>query len=303
MKEVEIMSVSISRSDHPSRLKSDAILLLVAVIWGSGFIAQRVAAEQLGFFVFNGARFLLGVLTVWLFNRNGWKDMTKAEVRGGALAGFLIFIAASLQQAGIAFTTAGKAGFITGLYVVLVPILLAIFWKRGSSFWTWLASLIAVAGMFLLTMEGAFTLAFGDALVLIGALMWALHVIVIDLLTKKVNVIRLAMMQFLVAGVLSTVFGIFLEWPTIANIPNVWWTILYGGIISVGIGYTLQLVGQKGAPATDSAIILSMESVFAAIFGGLLLSEELTWLQIGGCVLMLAGMLLAQVATFSKSSG
>ena len=283
-----------------NRLRADMLLLLVAVIWGSAFSAQRAAATHLGFLLFNGLRFLLGALTVLIFLRGRSMKFTSQEIKGGILAGTILITAATLQHAGLRYTTAGKAGFITGLYVVLVPIFLTIFWKKMPSKDAWFASLLAVFGMFLLSMDGSSQLALGDGLEMAGAVMWALHVIVIGSLAKNTDGLRLAFVQYFVCGVLGTVIGLLLESDTLNGLTTSWWAVLYTGVISVGLGYTLQVIGQKTAPETDSAIILSLESVFAVLFGWIFLRELLTTQQFIGCLLMLCAMLIAQWASFRE---
>lgn len=281
-----------------NRIKADAILLLVALIWGTAFVFQRLAAGEVGPILFNGMRFLVGVLVLLPFMGKGLIHMTRLEVRGGLLAGLLLFGGAALQQAGLAFTTAGKAGFITGLYVVLVPILLALFWKEKIYWFSWLASLVAVVGLFFLSLTEELQLAPGDGLELAGAFVWACHVVLVGKLANKVDVLRLAFFQYLVCGVMSLAVGLVFEsgtWNGLSS--NLIWAVLYTGVISVGVAYTLQLVGQKFAPATDAAIIMSGEAVFAALAGWVFLSELLTPRQILGSVLILTAMFLAQAKT------
>jgi len=287
-------------SSRGVRLRADLILLAVAVVWGSSFVAQRVAAAHLGPLLYNGTRFLLGALTLLPLVGHRLRALTRFEWWGGALVGLLLFGAANLQQAGLRFTTAGKAGFITGLYVVLVPLLLALAWRQWPRWSAWVASLLAAAGLFLLSGVGQLVLAPGDGWELAGAVLWALHLILIGRLAPRVDVLRLALVQYLVCGLLSMVLGMGLEAHTLEGLAVVWWAVVYTGVLSVGLGFTLQVVGQRRAPATDAAIILSLEAVFAALFGWLLLGETLAAGQLLGCGLMLAGMVLAQVSSFSQ---
>jgi len=284
------------------RARADLILLAVAVVWGSSFVAQRVAAAHLGTFFYNGLRFVLGALTLLPLMGRRWRGLTRLEMWGGALAGLLLLGAANLQQVGLRFTTAGKAGFITGLYVVLVPLFLALGWRQWPCWSAWVASLLAVAGLFLLSGVGRLTLAPGDGWVLAGAVLWALHLILIGVLAQRVDVLRLALVQCLVCGLLSMALALGLEVNTLEGLAATWWAVVYTGVLSVGVGYTLQVVGQRRAPATDAAIILSLEAVFAVFFGWLLLGETLTVWQLFGCGLMLAGMMVAQVSSFTHSS-
>ncbi|MCS7177701.1 MAG: DMT family transporter [Anaerolineae bacterium] len=274
---------------------SNLMLLGAALAWGSTFVPCKIAAFSLGTFSFNGLRFLLGSLFVLAIS--GWRlrGLSWPEVGSGALAGLVLFAGAAFQQAGLAFTTAGKAGFITGLYVVLVPLLLALFWRQRSGWNAWIASLLATAGLFLLSAEGRFSLAPGDSLVLVSAVLYALHVILIGQWVGQMEPLRLAAMQYLACGLYSLAVGLTLECLSWAALRSVGWTILYTAVFSVVVGYTLQMLGQRDAPPAVAAVILSLESVFAALFGGWFLGERLAPVQWAGGGLMLAGMVLAQV--------
>lgn len=276
------------------RLKSDLILLLVAVVWGSGFIAQRLVAGHLGVFVFNGLRFLLAALVLLPFTRLHL-HIEKEHLPAVGAAGVLLFIASALQQAGIRTTTVANAGFITGLYVVLVPLLLALVWKHSVRPVTWAAAGIAVVGLYLLSMQGALRLSPGDGLELIGAFFWALHVILVGWLARRGEALSVSIGQFVVAGLLNLVVGIAFEGSTFAALSQTWPAVLYSSVLVIALGFTLQIVGQKHAPAADAAIVLSMETVFAALFGWLILRESFTPLQLLGCGLILAAIMLAQL--------
>ncbi len=289
-----------SAPSHGERLRADLTLLTAAVVWGIAFVACRVAAEQLGPFLYNGLRFTLGALTLLPFVGRRLRSLTHLELWGGALIGALLFGASALQQKGLQFTTAGKAGFITGLYVVLVPLLLALVWRQRPHRSSWAASLAAAAGLYLLSAVEQVALSLGDALELAGAVVWALHVIAISQLARRADALRLAWVQCVVCAALSLAFGLGLESRTTADLVNVWWAIAYTGVFSVGLGYTLQMLGQQHAPPADASVILSLEAVFAALAGWLMLGEMLTGWQLLGCGLMLAGMLLAQVGAFAQ---
>jgi drug/metabolite transporter (DMT)-like permease len=283
---------------HSERFKADLILLLTAVLWGSAFAVQRVAAAEMSAFAFNGARYLIGALVLLPFLRlKTFSTASKPDRKtwlGMILLGLFLFSGALLQQAGLKFTTAGNAGFITGLYVILVPMILALGWQRLPRPIIWIASLLAVAGLFLLSTGGRFRLSLGDALELAGAFLWSFHVLLLSWLVKRVNVIQLSIVQNLVTGLLSLSIALAYGPSALDGLAGSWWTVVYTGVFSIGIGYTLQAVGQKVAPPADAAILLSGESVFAALFGWIFLAEYLKGIQLLGCGLMLAGMLLAQ---------
>jgi drug/metabolite transporter (DMT)-like permease len=277
------------------RLKSDLILLFVAAVWGSGFVAQRFAAtHELGVFFFNGGRFLLGGVILLPLARFKLK-VDRKTLPLLMLAGVLLFVASGLQQWGLQTTTVGNASFITGLYVVLVPLMLGLILKTRLSWISWAAALLAAVGIFLLSVTDEFRLTPGDVLELVGALFWALHVILVDRLVKRVDVLHFSIIQFITCGVLNLLAGFILDPVGMHGFSIAWQAVLYSGAIVVGVGFTLQGVGQKHAPPVDAAIILSMEAVFGGIFGVLLLSEVLIFRQILGCGLILAAMLLAQV--------
>jgi drug/metabolite transporter (DMT)-like permease len=259
-----------------------------------------VAAAHIGPFLYNGARFLFGAMTLLPFVGLRLRSLTRLEGWGGGLAGLLLFAASALQQMGLQFTTAGNAGFITGLYVVLVPLFLALVWKQWPHWSAWVASLLAAVGLFLLSAVERLALAPGDGLELAGAVLWAFHVILIGWLARRVDVLRLALVQYLVCGLLSTLMGLGLEAHTLQGFAVAWWAGVYTGIFSIGLGYTLQVVGQRHSPPTDASVILSTEAVFAALAGWLVLREMLTAWQLLGCGLMLAGMILAQVRTLRQ---
>ncbi len=277
-----------------TRIQADLLLLVAAAVWGSGFIAQRIAAPQLNIFYFNGGRFLLGMLLLLPLVRFK-PQIEKRKFKGVLLAGFLLFAAGAFQQAGLITTTAGNAGFITGLYVIFVPIFLWLIWRDKQKWNVWVAAIIAVLGMLLLSTSGELKLAPGDRYVLIGAIFWALHVIVVGRTVQGMHPLHFAIGQFLVCAILNFGTGLISDPQGFSQISSVWWTILYSGIASVAIGFTLQGIAQKYAPATDAALILSMEAVFSAVFGFLFLRERLSTDQLIGAILVLAAIFLAQV--------
>jgi drug/metabolite transporter (DMT)-like permease len=296
-------------------VKSVFILLLTAAIWGFAFVAQRLGMQHVGAFTFNGVRFALGSLSllpvIYFFNKKPRTENSdnssvefqeadlKTTIKSGLLAGSVLFIAASLQQVGLIYTTAGKAGFITSLYIVLVPIL-GIFLKQRTHFTTWIGALTAVVGLYFLSINESLTIEFGDFLEIIGAFFWAAHIQLIDKFVKKVDALKLSSIQFAACSILSLIVALLFEDISIIGLSSALVPILYGGIMSAGVAYTLQAVGQKYAKPSHAAIALSMESVFAAIGGALLLAERLPARGYAGCALMLLGMLIAQAENIKK---
>lgn len=280
----------------PERIKSDAILLFVSFIWGSGFIAQSIAAQSMGHFTFNGVRFWIG--TLFLAVLLGKKARLERKNWGGVLvAGVLLFTASTFQQIGLKTTTAANAGFLTGLYVVIIPLILWLFWREIIHWTTWVAAFLAVIGTLFLSTGGAFEPAPGDWYELAGAFVWAGHVIMVGRMARRMDNLQFAMGQFAITAFLNTIGAILFDRFTVPQ-PQAWWAVLYSAVFPVGLGFTLQVVGQRNAPTTDAAILFSMEAVFAALLGYLLLGEQLFPLQIFGCVLIFCAMLLAQFREF-----
>jgi drug/metabolite transporter (DMT)-like permease len=286
-------------------LKSDSLLLLTAVIWGFAFVAQRVGMEYVGPFTFNGVRFALGsfvLLPLILRNRKHQatnreiltRTSTRTIIFGGGILGLTLFAAASFQQVGLVYTTAGNAGFITGLYVVIVPIL-GLLLGQHTDAGTWIGAFLAAAGLYLLCITDEFSISFGDMLELVGAFLWAGHVLIIGWLSPKIDSLKLAFTQFAVCSVLSLITAVFTEVIVIEGLFKATIPILYGGVLSVGVAYTLQVVAQRNAHPAHAAILLSLEAVFAAFGGWLILNETLASRELFGCALMFAGMLLSQL--------
>lgn len=286
--------------------RANALLLLTAAIWGFAFVAQRVGMRFVGPFTFNGVRFALGSLALLPLlaaqrRRSTAAFSWRALLPGGLLAGVALFAGASCQQLGMVTTTAGKAGFITGLYVVLVPIL-GLLRRQRTGAGAWIGAGLAVVGLYLLTMTADASvlrmtaLTRGDLWVLLGAFFWALHVQIISWLTQRIAALPIAVLQFAVTALLSGAVAGLTEAVTLQGLRGAALSILYGGLLSVGVAYTLQVVAQRDAQPTHAAIILSLEAVFAMLGGVLILSETLTPQGLVGCVLMLAGMLVSQLA-------
>jgi len=283
--------------------QSDSLLMLTAIIWGSAFVAQRVGMSYVGPLTFNGIRFALGTIVLLPLVR--WRNQQQRVASslqrtslawqglwGGGLAGLMLFSGASLQQIGLVYTTAGKAGFITGLYVIIVP-LMGLFLGQWPGWGGWVGACIATIGLYLLSMTEAWTFAPGDLWVLFGAFFWAAHVLALSWLSPRMERMKLACTQYAVCSVLSLLGACFTETITLDAIKGAIIPILYGGVLSVGIAYTLQVVAQRHAPPTHAAIILSLEAVFAALAGWLVLGEILSLRGLIGCMFMFTGMLSA----------
>ncbi len=280
-------------------LKNDSLLLLTAMIWGFAFVAQRVGMRTIGPFTYNGVRFALGALSLLplLYIRREKRSVSNTSpIRRfliGAVTGLFLFIAASLQQVGLLFTTAGKAGFITTLYVVFVP-LFAVALGRRTGTGGWVGVVLAVAGLYLLSVGKGFRVSPGDLFVLGSAVFWSFHVLFIDRYGRTVDSIELSVIQYVVCSLLCLGTAFIWETPAVAGILEAAVPILYGGICSVGIAYTLQVIAQKHAPPAHAAIILSLEGAFAALGGWLLIDEILEPRALAGCLLMFSAMLASQ---------
>ena len=286
---------------NEQRMKSNIMLLSTAAIWGFAFVSQRIAANYLGAFAFNGIRFALGCLSLLpllIYNMKKSENkntlINKNVIFSGIIAGSVLFAGAGLQQLGMNTTTAGKAAFITGLYIVLVPII-GIFLKHRIGANVWVAALLAVSGLYFLSINENFSISQGDAYELIGAFFWATHILLIDNLTKKMDPIQISFVQFAACSILSLIVSGFTEKTTLDLVFQASTMLFYSGVCSVGIAYTLQVVAQKHAKPSHAALILSMETVFASIGGFLILGEKLSPRGILGCFLMLSGILISQL--------
>jgi drug/metabolite transporter (DMT)-like permease len=286
------------------RLKADLTLLIVSIIWGSAFVAQRVAGQMGSVYLFNGARYLLAAIVVLPFAlrvgrnsspTNQLSNLTypKEQYKWMLAAGFLLFIASALQQLGVVYTTAGNAGFITSLYVVLVPVVLFIVWRERVHWISIIAVILAGAGAFLLSTRGRFEIHAGDVIELVGALFWTFHVIILGKYASKFESMSFSVGQLLVCGLLNLGMGIFAKESMPLNFP-ILGAILYTAFFSLGLCYTLQVWAQRHTPPADAALILSLESVFAVISGWWLLNEKLAGIQIFGCVLIFVAVLPSQ---------
>lgn len=280
------------------RLKADLTLLVVSIIWGSAFVAQRVAGQLGSVYLFNGARYLLAALVVLplairSLRASDPSRMPREQYTWMFIAGFFLFAGSALQQAGMLYTTAGNAGFITSLYVVLVPIVLFLFWRERFHWMAVVAVVLAGIGAFLLSTGGSFHIQKGDVLELIGALFWTFHVIVLGKYASKFESMSFSVGQLLVCGILNLGIGIFVE-PMMPLSAPLLFAISYTAFFSLGLCYTLQIWAQKHTPPADAALILSLESVFSVLSGWLLLNERLVVIQVLGCALIFIAVLLSQ---------
>jgi drug/metabolite transporter (DMT)-like permease len=276
-------------------------LILAAVIWGLAFVAQRVGMQYMGPFYFNAIRFALGGLTlvpVLYFMKEKEKslpsDFSWQQRYGAFLLGTLLFLGSTLQQVGLVYTTAGKSGFITGLYVIEV-LLLGLFFRQRPSWNLWAGVAASVAGLYLLTVTDDLKINFGDGITFVSTIFWALYIQLSGHLSKRLNPVRLSIKLFFFCSALSFLIAIFRESTTFKAIGDCALPLLYGGVMSVGVAFTLQIVAQKHVRPTAAAIIMGSELVFAAIGGWLILGETLSFRGLVGCALMLIGMILAQV--------
>ena len=284
-----------------NQFQANSILLLTALIWGFGFVAQRMGMDHLGPYAFNVCRFLVGALSLlpllFFFRKkeSGPTELNPSFWKFSILAGFALFGGATLQQVGIQYTTVGKAGFITGLYVVIVPILgLCLRQKIGR--WTVIGSILAVLGLYFLSIKEDFSMGWGETMVLIGAFFWAVHVQVIGTANKRnLNPIKLALVQYLVCAALNLLLSLVFETFHLDQVILASGAILYAGIVSVGIAFTLQVIAQKKVEPSRAAIILNLEAVFAVLAGWLFFTELLTMKEWLGCGLMFLGMILSQM--------
>ena len=286
------------------------MLVLTAFIWGTAFVAQSVGMDYLGPFTFNGVRSLIGgaalLPCIWLFQKGKGKATEKPSrgarkelIAGGIACGLLLFAASSLQQIGIQYTTAGKAGFITAFYIVIVPVL-AIFLHKKISGKVWGAVAIALAGLYFLCITEKFAVGKGDILIFLCALVFSIHILVIDYFSPKVDGVKMSCIQFFVCGIVSLPPMFFTETPKIGAIVEGWAPLLYAGVLSCGVAYTLQIIGQKNVNPAVASLILSLESCFSVLAGWMVLGEKLSMRESVGCVLMFGAIILAQLPDRKK---
>lgn len=293
-------------------MRANLMLLLAAFIWGIAFVAQDVAADSLEPFAFNGSRMLLAALamlpTVWMMDRRTaagkgsglvWKRMSQSQKKtlllGGVCCGILLSMGSAFQQMGLTLGTgAGKAGFITAQYIVLVPVL-GIFWRKRVGLLVWAAVALSVVGLYLLCMQGSFAIDPGDGMLLLCAAAYSGHILVVDYFSRRTDCVKLSCLQFAVTAVICLLFTLLFENPSWAAIRACAIPILYAGVLSGAAGYTLQIMGQRDAEPTIASLLMSLESVFAVLAGWVLLGDALSTRELFGCVLMMGGIVLAQL--------
>ena len=295
------------------QIKSSLILLLTATIWGVAFVAQSVGMEYIGPFTFNAIRCVLGglvlipvILVLKKKKETGAENQEKEDKKtlwaGGIACGVILCIASNLQQFGIMEASVGKSGFFTALYIVMIPVI-GIFIGKRPGIKLWFCVALAVVGMYLLCMkDGSFTIERADIMLLLCALAFSFHILVVDYFSPKVDGVKMSCIQFFVCGVLSAVGMLFTETPDISNIQAAWLPLLYAGLLSCGVGYTLQIVGHKGINPVIASLIMSLESVISALAGWVILGQVLSPKEILGCVLMFVAIIITQIPIGNKKT-
>lgn len=288
------------------KLLGNSLLLLTAIIWGTAFVFQRSGMEIIEPLTFNAARMALAAVVIGILAfvmRRKRRDMPEAEqkqtdkntLKGGMFCGIFLAVASIFQQAGLVYTPAGKAGFITAMYMLLVPVIGFVFLKRKNTWLVWFAVLLGVTGMYFLCITDKFSLSHGDFLVCMCAFVFSFHIIFCDHYVKLADPIGMSAVQFVTATVISVIAAFVFEKPSAEKLISALVPIIYCGIVSGGIGYTLQIVAQKYTDPTVASLLLSMESVFAAIAGALILSERMSVRELIGCAIMLVAVILVQL--------
>ena len=285
------------------RMKNNILLVLTALIWGCAFVAQSVGMDYVGPFTFNTARFLIGAIVllpvIWFMDRQRKTGAEKGAgqktlIIGGICCGIALAVASTLQQWGILFTTVGKAGFITAMYIVIVPLLGIFIGKKVRPLIIGCVA-IAVVGFYFLCMTESLRLGLGDFLVLLCAIAFSIHILVIDHFSPKVDGVKMSAIQFLTAAIISAVPTLLWEQPVFTEILQAWQPVLYAGVMSCGVAYTLQIIAQKNADPTVASLLLSLESVFSVLAGWVLLGQGLSLKELFGCVLIFCAIILAQL--------
>ena len=293
-------------------LKNSLLLLLTAAIWGIAFVAQSEGGNAVGPLTFNATRNIIGALVlipvIFLMNKinpqpsaDSAKDSpqahpgsTKTLILGGIACGICLCLASNFQQFGIQYTSVGKAGFLTACYIIIVPIL-GLFMKKKCSPFIWIAVAMALVGLYLLCITDGFSMGKGDILVLICAVLFSLHILVIDYFSPRADGVKMSCIQFLVCGILTAIPATILEHPQLSSFAGAWGSILYAGVMSCGVAYTLQIIGQKNMNPTVASLILSLESCISVLAGWIILGQRLSTREIIGCVVMFGAIVLAQL--------
>ena len=289
------------------RYVNNLILLIIALIWGAAFVAQSAGMDYIGPFTFNSARSILGgivlIPVIYVLNKKRKDEISQGKeviqnkktlIIGGICCGFFLMLGSSLQQIGIQYTTAGKAGFITTLYIIIVPIL-GIFLKKKVPGKVWPCAVLAAIGMYLLCMSESLQIGKGDVLVFICAFLFAIQILLADHFVELADPVEISCIQFLTSGVILTILMFVFETPHWSDFVAAWLPIAYAGILSSGVAYTLQLIGQKGMDPTIASLLLSMESTFSVLAGWVILKQKLTVKELIGCVLMFTAVILVQL--------
>ncbi len=307
------------------KLISNFMLILTAIIWGTAFVAQSIAHDHIGTFTFNAARNTIGglVLIPYIllsdkFKRNNSLDngsenkeklklsdrlrINKTLIIGGILCGLALFGGSTFQQLGLKYTSAGKSGFITALYIILVPAF-GIFLKKKVPFKVWICIIAATAGFYLISINEGFTINKGDLLTLVCSFFFTLHILVIDYYSPKVDGAKMSCIQFFVTGFISLIFSLIFEEPNISSLLAAWQPIIYVGVFSCGIAYTLQIIGQKNTEPAMASLILSLESVFAVIAGWVVLKQSLSFKETIGCLIVFAAIIITQLPSKKVKMG
>lgn len=284
------------------QIRSGLLLLLTAIIWGVAFVAQSVGMNYIEPFTFNGVRSIIGGFVLLPFlsirERMLWEQKNRTSKKttqlGGICCGICLCIASNLQQMALQYVAVGKAGFLTACYIVIVPVL-GLFLKKKCNSYIWCSVGMGLVGLYFLCVQGEFVLEWADGLLLLSALLFAVHILVIDYFSPLVDGVKMACIQFFVCGILSFSLAVILEQPQVSQILAAWLPILYAGVLSCGVAYTLQIVGQRGMNPTIASLILSLESVVSVLAGWILLGQKLALREILGCIILFAAIILAQL--------
>ena len=300
---------------NKNSLRGESMLFLAAFIWGIAFVAQRVGGNMIGSFTFNTVRMFIGGFTllpcIYLLRKKAnikkehtvtkkqWLNKNKRLYTGGILCGIILFVASNLQQVGLSYTTASKAGFITALYIIIVPII-GIFFKKYPSINLWISIFFALCGMYLLCITDGFKISNGDILVILSAFSFSIHILAIDYFSSYVDGVKMSCIQFFVCGLLSFIAMFLFETPVLSSILHAWIPLLYTGVLSCGVAYTFQILGQKDVIPSIASLIMSLEAVFCAIGGWVLLGESLSIKELIGCILVFSAIILAQIPASTR---